>query len=90
MLVRSVGLMEAATPGLSYAECVDRLQAAREALEVMPSVTWQASGGEFAEGLEVLGEVSALGEGAEVAVTMDAFQRGEPAAARRRCRPGSG
>lgn len=72
--------MEAATPGLSYAECVDRLQAAREALEVMPSVTWQASGGELAEGLEVLGEVSALGEGAEVAVTMDAFQRGEPAA----------
>lgn len=67
-------------PELSYADCVARLDAAREALAVLPSVTWQASGAELAKGLEVLGEVSALGEGAGVAVTSQALERGEPAA----------
>lgn len=61
-------------PELSYADCVARLDAAREALAVLPSVTWQASGAELAGGLELLGEVSALGEG-------DAIDRGEPASA---------
>ncbi|MFW5470893.1 hypothetical protein ACOCJ4_12705, partial [Knoellia sp. CPCC 206435] len=64
---------------LSYAECVQRLRAAREAAAVMPSVVWQASGAELAEGMQALGELSAAGEGAEVAVTVEALERGEPA-----------
>jgi len=68
-------------PGLSYAECVARLEAAREAAATLPSVLWQASGTELAGGLEVLGELSAVAEGAEVAVTIEAIERGEPGCA---------
>ena len=45
-------------PKLSYAECVDRLRAAKEAA-ALPAVAWQASGVELGEGMEALGELSA-------------------------------
>jgi hypothetical protein len=64
---------------LSYAECVERLHAAREAAATLPSVVWQASGVELAEGMQALGELSALTEGPEVAITCEAVDRGEPA-----------
>lgn len=78
--VRSVACMTSA-PDLSYADCVDRIRAVRDALAVMPSLIWQATGADLAEGLEALGDVAALGEGVEVAITMDAIDRGEPGAA---------
>lgn len=78
VVVRSVLLMGTAT-GLSYAECVDRLRAAREAAAALPSLAWQASGDDLAEGMKALGELSAAGEGAEVAITIEALDRGEPA-----------
>ena len=78
MVGRSVVCMGTATE-LSYAECVDRLRAAREAAAALPSVAWQASGAELAEGMEALGELSAVAEGAEVAITLEALDRGEPA-----------
>ena len=54
VVARSVCCMGTAT-GLSYAECVERLRAAREAAAALPSVVWQASGAELAEGMEALG-----------------------------------
>lgn len=68
-------------PALSYADCVARLRAAREAAAALPAVTWQASGTELGEGMEALGELSAAAEGAEVAITIEALDRGEPATA---------
>lgn len=67
-------------PELTYADCVDRLRAAQEAAAALPSVLWQATGTELGQGLEVLGELSAVAEGAEAAITIDALDRGEPAA----------
>jgi len=67
-------------PELTYAQCVDRLRAAREAAAALPLVLFQATGTELGEGLEVLGELSAVAEGAEAAITIDALERGEPAA----------
>ncbi|PRY56352.1 hypothetical protein BCF74_11971, partial [Knoellia remsis] len=67
------------TPQLSYAECVDRLRAAREALTVLPSVLFHATGDQLGETLEALGDLSAHGEAAEVAITVEALDRGEPA-----------
>ncbi|KGN40325.1 HNH endonuclease signature motif containing protein [Knoellia aerolata] len=64
---------------LSYAECLRRLHAAREAAAALPGVTWQATGAELAEGMEALGDLAAVGEGAEVALTVEAVERGEPA-----------
>ena len=66
---------------LTYTECVQRLHAARAAAAALPSLAWQASGAELAAGLEALGELSAAGEGAEVAVTVEAIERGEPGCA---------
>ncbi|MFC7485165.1 DUF222 domain-containing protein [Knoellia sp. CPCC 206453] len=66
-------------PVLSYADCVDRLRAAQEAAAALPAVLWQATGAELAKGLEVLGELSAVAEGAEAAITINALDRGEPA-----------
>ena len=66
---------------LTYAECVRRLEAAREAAAVLPTVLWQASGADLATGLEALGELAATCEGAEVAVTVEAIERGEPGCA---------
>ncbi|CAN7381492.1 DUF222 domain-containing protein [Knoellia sp. LjRoot47] len=66
---------------LTYTECVQRLHAAREAAAALPSVLWQATGSELATGLEALGELSAAGEGAEVAVVLEAIERGEPGCA---------
>jgi len=66
---------------LTYTECVQRLHAAREAAAALPSLVWQASGADLAAGLEALGELSAAGEGAEVAVTLEAIERGEPGCA---------
>lgn len=74
-------------PELSYADCVDRLRAAREAAAALPGVTWQATGAELADGMEALGELSRATEGAEVAITIDALDRGEPAAASPRQSP---
>lgn len=65
---------------LSYADCVQAFRAAREAAAALPALTWQASGAELAEGLEALGELCAVGEGAGAAIVIDAFDRGEPAA----------
>lgn len=64
---------------LSYAECVERLRAAREAAAALPSVAWQASGTELAEGMQALGELSAVAEGSEIAITCEAMDRGETA-----------
>ncbi len=66
-------------PELTYADCVDRLRAAQEAAAALPSLVFQATGAELAQGLEVLGELSAVAEGAEAAITIDAIERGEPA-----------
>ena len=66
---------------LTYTECVQRLHAAREAAAALPSLAWQASGADLAAGLEALGELSAAGEGAEVALTLEAIERGEPGCA---------
>ncbi|GAA4117946.1 hypothetical protein GCM10022415_16320 [Knoellia locipacati] len=66
---------------LTYVECVQRLHAAREAAAALPSVLWQANGTELAAGLDALGELSAAGEGAEVAVVIEAIERGEPGCA---------
>lgn len=68
-------------PELTYAQCVDRFRAAQEAATALPSVLWQATGTQLGEGLEALGELSAVAEGAEAAITIDALERGEPAAA---------
>ncbi|WP_404386731.1 HNH endonuclease [Knoellia locipacati] len=68
-------------PGLSYAECVARIAAAHEAAAALPSVLWQASGADLVNGLEALGELSAVSEGAEVAITTEAIERGEPGCA---------
>ncbi|WP_353953242.1 DUF222 domain-containing protein [Knoellia sp. S7-12] len=65
---------------LTYADCVDRLRAAQEAAAALPSVVWQATGAELGAGLQALGELSAVAEGAEAAITIDALDRGEPAA----------
>lgn len=67
-------------PELTYADCVARVRAAQEAVAALPSLVFQATGAELAEGLEVLGELSAVAEGAEAAITIDALDRGEPAA----------
>ncbi|MFC7490265.1 MULTISPECIES: HNH endonuclease signature motif containing protein [unclassified Knoellia] len=67
-------------PELTYADCVDRLRAAQEAAAALPAVLWEATGAELGQGLEVLGELSAVAEGAEAAITIDAVERGEPAA----------
>ncbi len=67
------------TRQLSYAECVERLRAAHEAAATLPSVVWQASGAGLAEGMQALGELSAVAEGSEVAITAEAIDRGEPA-----------
>ena len=70
--------METATE-LTYTECVQALRAAREAAAALPSVLWQANGGDLAHGLQALGELSAVAEGSEVAITSEAIERGEPA-----------
>ncbi|KRE42572.1 hypothetical protein ASG74_09255 [Knoellia sp. Soil729] len=59
---------------------MNRLRAAQEAAKALPGVLFQATGAELAGGLEVLGELSAVAEGAEAAIVIDAFERGEPAA----------
>ncbi|KGN30591.1 endonuclease [Knoellia flava TL1] len=58
-----------------------RLEAAREAAAALPTVLWQASGADLAAGMEALGELAAVCEGAEVAITRDAIDRGEPGCA---------
>lgn len=68
------------TTDLSYADCVARVRAAQEAVAALPSLVFQATGAELAEGLEALGELSAVAEGAEAAIVIDALDRGEPAA----------
>ena len=68
-------------PDLSYAQCVERIRAAREAAAALPALTWQATGADLADGLEALGELCAVGEGAGAAIVIDAIDRGESAAA---------
>jgi hypothetical protein len=59
---------------------VERLRAAQEATKALPGVLFQATGTDLGVGLEALGELSALAEGAEAAIVIDALERGEPAA----------
>ena len=67
-------------PDLSYADCVDAFRAAHKAATALSGVLFQATGAELAAGLEALGELSAVAEGAEAAIVIDALERGEPAA----------
>ena len=72
--------MEDSRGAVSLTDRVTTLQAARDVLSGLAEVLWQAQGAELAGVLTLLDEVAGLAGAGRVAVTREAFTRGEVAA----------
>ena len=72
--------MEDSRGAVSLTDRVTTLQAARDVLSGLAEVLWQAQGAELAGVLTLMDEVAGLAGAGRVAVTREAFTRGEVAA----------